>query len=323
MLISARALGTRSAWLACVLTAVLVAGCASVGRWAQESFTQPPGALDSDPATNGLVVLDFFLRQGDHIYEVQGARIRQTDAGSPERYGPRFRAGFEPMGVLFVGVPPGHYRVSELLASELRYNSGTKKQTPTTLGWTVADTSLEFDVRPASLTYVGRFDANVGRRKRIRIEWLATPMRERTVWRAIRSRYSPSRWDTLLSARIADIEASMSASPQASAADPGSGRQFLGIVMSHKLGQFSRRAGPVGFGGTLVVRRDSLLFHDGKERFGLATGQVLAVHRSGYWVRVDHDWNGAIRQVWFGYGLVNDSDITDEIEFSIASALKR
>ena len=302
-------------------------------------FQQPPHSLDADPATTGLVVLDFYLGTERGLpYIVHGAHIQGTAAGSPDIYAARLEVSNESMGVMFQDVPPGRYRVTRLLG--FYFNTGNK---PTVLGWSVADTSLGFDVVAGGLSYVGHFTATTRGRK-VSIAWYHTPMRERTVWRAVARKYPHSRWDAAIAQRVAAIEPLISESPSAdrssAIADSASGARALenplsqagdstrhevfdGIVMAEKLGSFSRRAGPVGFGSRLIVSRDRLEYPGKKSTLIIMATQLRSVSRNDKWVIVDYDYDGAPKRLFFGFGLYTDSETTDRIELSLTALLRR
>ena len=193
------------------------AGCASLSRGfrnnMKEMFGRPPNALDSGPAATGLVVLDFSLSEhswlvGEAYHDVHGAHIRRTAEGSPDLYAPQFEVRFAPVGVLFQGVPPGRYQVTELLYDDYVYNANTRTRTPTIRGWKVAhDPELSFEVAAGKVTFVGPFSA-YRHKRRMTYRWQSNPEREREVWRVLRTKYSPSRWDTALDQRIAELERS-------------------------------------------------------------------------------------------------------------------
>jgi hypothetical protein len=104
--------------------------------------------------------------------------------------------------------------------------------------------------------------------------------------------------------------------------EPDSLRTFTGIVMANHLGMYSKMAGPTGFGDTLLVTRDGLDYR-GKHGLSIPAAALRAVRRSKFWVMVEYDLDGKTSQVWFGYGLYNNSSLTDEIERSIGSLLRR
>jgi hypothetical protein len=325
--------------LGAIAAVALATGCATVRGPIKEMFQQPPSSLGADTATAGLVVLDFSIRPPRGLpLSVQGAHIRATISGAPDVYSARFEVGNEPFGVLFRGVPPGRYRVTSVLASEMVYDAGVKRQTPHLRGWSVEDSTLEFDVHAGALSYVGCFVAETHGRRASPV-WYPTPTRERSVWRAVGRKYSPSPWDDVIQARIAAIEhASGEPSPSAPgdtlAGDarlgstrpldyPDQPKRFERIVMAEKVSAYARRAGPTGFRGTLIVRRDSVIYLGTKSSLALAAGDLRAVHRQGYWVEVEYDRAGTVRRTWFGFGFHNDSEITDSIERSIASLVSR
>ena len=323
--------------LGAIAAVALATGCATVRGPIQEMFQQPPSSLGADTATAGLVVLDFSIRPRRGLpLRVQGAHIRATTSGAPDVYSARFEVGSEPFGVLFRGVPPGHYRVTGVLATEMVYDAGMKRQTPHIRGWSVEDSTLEFDVHAGALSYVGWFVAETNGR-RVRPIWYPTATRERSVWRAAARKYSPSPWDAAIQARIAAIEHASGAPTPSAPADtladathrgsvrsldyPDPPKRFERIVMAEKVGAYARRAGPTGFGGTLIVRSDSVIYLGTKSSLGLAAGDLRAVHRQGYWVEVEYDRAGTVRHTSFGFGFYNDSEITDSIERSIASLI--
>ena len=321
----------------------------------QEAFQQAPTKLDADVSATGIVMLDFSLGPEKGLpYLVQGARVRGTAEGSREIYAPKLVVSHETVGVLFAGLPPGRYRVVQVLDTETSIVPGFSKLSPvprqqTTINrWDVADSSLDFDVREGGLTYVGPFQV-ITHKRATRIVERHDPTRERAVWRAVERKYSPSPWDAILARRIAELDAVAEGAPSggaasaASAADsshaatdsaaassirpetppPDTRKVFENIVVTDKLGSFGRRAGPTGTGGSLIVTRDSLRYVHRKSAFALAARQLRAVSRENHWIAIDFEQDGAVVRRWLGFGLYNDFEITDQLEYSLAGLQRR
>lgn len=207
-----------------VALAVAVTGCLVACTTFQETFPLPvtdsvsaygdPAALDSDPAETGLVVLDFEVTQqkmlGAVSLSVDGAYIRDTEWGDETLYAPSVGTGFlsqSTLGVVFHGLPPGHYQITKLKATLINGNNTE------TLRLDVSNAGeMEFAVPPGIPVYVGQFTAHVKavssvstgnvEGEDISYSWQRDPQREIGVWEAIRKRYSPSRWDGAVATRI-------------------------------------------------------------------------------------------------------------------------
>jgi hypothetical protein len=216
--------------------------------------------------------------------------------------------------------------------------------------WALPDSVLEFEVREGELTYVGPFQVTLHKRT-TSVESSRDPERELAIWRAIGKKYSPSPWDAILARRVAQLAGS------AADADAGAGRDssqavasptavrteetpaadrpaenpessailkaFDHIVATEKLGSFARRAGPTGEGARLEVTRDSLRYLHRKSAFALAARQLRAVSRENHWIAIDFELDGAVRRRWLGFGLYNDFEITDQLEYSLTGLLRR
>jgi hypothetical protein len=302
--------------LAAVLAGALACGCAVIVR----SVQRPPRSLDADPTTTGLVAVEFSVWKGvlEYLYEFRGAEILSDAPAAKARYAPVLEIRFEPFAALFVGVPPGHYRVTRVQGLDLT-RGGRNMPATTPVDWAIPDTSVTFDVVAGVATYVGDVTLDVrGGPHVVSTDTRAT--RERTVWRAISGRYAPSRWDSVLSRRVRAIEWPDS-TPGASIDDPRPETAFPMVVMSERLTRFSRNLGPIGVGDSLIVRLDGIEYR-GKHRLKIAGHDLRGVHRFRGWVGIDYDAGGEARQAWFGYGYVTDTEITDRIEFSLAAVLR-
>jgi hypothetical protein len=300
----------RAPWIAASLaTWLLATGCASTLK---EQFQQPPSRLDADPNHTGLVVLDFGLGREGYLPEiVHGAHLLAAADGK-DLYAPRLEVAFESFGVLFHGLAPGRYRVTQVLGVR---EAGNARQVAS---WAVADTSLEFEVRPGELSYVGPFWATPQGRS-ASISWWPRPGRERTVWRAVARKYPTSPWGPVIRRRVEALESATAGGRAADYPDPP--KRFEHIVLSEKLGAYARRAGPVGIRGTLIVSPEGVEY-SGKHTLTIATEHLRAVSREGRWVKVEFDLDGVPKRVWIGFGSYADSEVTDRIEFSIASLLE-
>ena len=201
------------AWLASAALIAALAGCASTLK---ETFARPPRALDSDPGATALVVVDCFLTRGSwgggQTLPIHGAHLRGGPDASADLFEPVFRVKFVDMGILFHGLSPGRYQISELVGTTMVYNASMKQQVSQFVGCNVSRASdLAFDAAPGSLVYFGRFSAHVHGRE-VDTEWYRDPKRELAVWRAVRARYSPSGWDVVLDRRIAFLADSLAGS---------------------------------------------------------------------------------------------------------------
>ena len=299
-----------------VVAVLMIAGCAST----KEMFTQPPRSLDADPAASGVVVVDVHLEDpGGGNLGLTGAYIRGAWPDAPDIHAVRFEVAFEPFGVMLQGVPPGHYRLTQLVSIEMNYNGNMKTQTSNLRGWTVADSSTEFDVNAGALTYVGHLSA-VARNGNAEIKRVGRPMRERTVLLALQRKYPNSGWDSVIHRRVAEIEASECAQAWRIGGDVR--KQFDFIVMNEHLGSFSRRVGPVSAGDTLIVTREGIEYRGRKHALTVRASQLRAVRRLERWVEVEYDIDGARKRVWFGHGGSIDSEPIDAIELAISGVLR-
>jgi len=306
----------RWALLATILAGALACGCASMIR----SVQRPPGKLDADHETTGLVAIEFNVWKGvlEHHYEYRGAEIRSDTPGAKARYAPVLQVRFEPFAAMFVGVPPGHYQVTKVQGLDLTHG-GRNMPATTPVDWAIPDTSVTFDVVAGEATYVGDVTLDVKGGPHV-VSTDTRPTRERTVWRAILGRYTPSRWDSVLIRRIHAIEWPDS-TPGVSIDDPRPVTVFSMVVMSEKLTRFSRDLGPVGMGDSLIVRLDGIEYR-GKHRLTVAGHDLRGVHRFRGWVGIDYDAGGQTKQAWFGYGYVADTEITDRIECALAAVVR-
>jgi hypothetical protein len=299
-----------------VVAALVITGCAST----KEMLTQPPRRLDADPATRGVVVLDVHLEDpGAGNLDLIGAHIRGDWPDAPDIYAARFEVAFETFGVMFQGVPPGHYRLTQLVSSEMNYNANMKTQTSNLRGWTVADSSAVFDVNGGALTYVGHLSA-IARKGNAGIGRVGRPMRERTVLLALQRKYPDSGWDSVIRRRVAEIEAGESAQAWRTGGDVR--KLFDFVVMNEHLGSFSRRAGPLSAGDTLIVTREGIEYRGRKHALTVRASQLRAVRRLERWVEVEYDIDGARKRVWFGHGGSIDSEPIDAIELAISGVLR-
>jgi hypothetical protein len=201
-----RALG----WLTWATLVIALPGCASTLK---ETFARPPHALDSDPSTTAVVVVDCFLKHGSwgggETLLIHGAHLRGGPDPSADLFEPVLWVKFDDMGILFEGLAPGRYRIMELVGTTMVYNSNMKQEVSQLVSCNVARAEdLAFEVAPGSLIYFGRFSAHVHGHE-VDTEWYRDPIRELEVWKAVRSHYSPSRWDVVLDRRIAFLADSL------------------------------------------------------------------------------------------------------------------
>jgi len=306
----------RRAIMALVMGAFLMSGCTAMMR----SVQRPPKSLDADPATNGLVAIEFNVWKGvlEYLYEFRGVEIQSDTHGAPKIYAPVLEIDFEPFAAVFAGVPPGHYRVTKVQGSDLT-QGGRNMPATTPVDWTIPDTSVTFDVVAGEATYVGDVTLDVKGGPHVP-DVNMRPTRERTVWRAVWKHYAPSRWDSVLSRRVRAIEWPDS-TPGISIDDPRPEHVFRSVAMIEKLTHFSRNVGPMTAGSSLIVRRDGIEY-PGKHRLEVAGHDLRGVHRSVRWVGIDYDAGGEVKHAWFGCGLAADTETLDRIEYSLAAVMR-
>ena len=104
------------------------------------------------------------------FYVPHGAYIQEVEPRSSDHlYAPTLHGTLS--GVLYSGLLPGRYHVTELLAIHYVYDTNMKTQQPRVLSWKVANPQeMDFTIAAGKATYVGLFEAHKHGRK-MSIEW--------------------------------------------------------------------------------------------------------------------------------------------------------
>jgi hypothetical protein len=209
---------------------MVMGGCTGFGELPvgdEPSRYSSRGVL-SDPANTGLLLLDFDVTRQKMLLGAQPAVVSGAyiaDIELPDRI---YATSTGDIGVLFHGLPPGRYQVTELIAEYMDpKNSETLRlDVSGAHGFVDVPDGLVVDVPAGAAVYVGKLTAHVSRThsggidpRDISYAWQKDPQRELKLWQAIHKKYAPSKWDAMIESRIAVLSGG---TPKPAVASPSS-----------------------------------------------------------------------------------------------------